>query len=131
MKKLSTVACLILTIMILAGCGKSITVGGFSSKYFNNDDYDAAVQEVLACFEEYEGCTMKKIEYAGDAEVKAEAEYRGLAPEQVMVLTCTFETDDQEHETVFEPNYTYEGYKWILTRGTSADLWEVTDRGYN
>ena len=131
MKKLTVFTCLLLILLILAGCGGAVTVGGFSSKYMNSDDYDAAVEEVLTCFKEYEGCTVKKIEYAGDAAVKAEADSRGLAPEQIIVLTSTFETDDKEHDTVFEPNQTYEGYKWILTRGTSADLWEVTDRGYD
>jgi len=85
----------------------------------------------MTAFKEYEGCTLKKVGYAGDKAVKAEAEARGLAPEQVMVLTSTFTTDGGDHGTVFEPNQTYEDYKWILTRSTSADpFWTVADRGY-
>ena len=78
----------------------------------------------------FEGCTMKKIGYAGDAAVKAEADARGLAPEEVIVLTSTFETDGENHNNGLNPNYTYKDYTWTLTRHTSAGLWEVTDHGY-
>jgi len=62
--------------------------------------------------------------------VKAEADARGLAPEEVIVLTSTFETDGENHNNGLNPNYTYEDYTWTLTRDTSAGLWEVTDHGY-
>ena len=96
----------------------------------NNDDYEAAVQEVMTYFSSFEGCTLKKIGYAGDAAVKAEADARGLAPEEVIVLTSTFETDGENHNNGLNPNYTYEDYTWTLTRDTTAGLWEVTDHGY-
>lgn len=73
---------------------------------------------------------MKKIGYAGDAAVKTEAEARGLAPEEVIVLTSTFETDGENHNNGLNPSYTYKDYTWTLTRHTSAGLWEVTDHGY-
>jgi hypothetical protein len=79
---------------------------------------------------QFEGCTLKKIGYAGDAAVKSEAEARGLAPEEVIVLTSTFETDGENHNNGLNPNYTYKDYTWTLTRHTSAGLWEVTDHGY-
>ena len=85
------------------------------------DDYDNAVQEVFTYFSDWEGCTMTEIGYAGDDAVKAEAEIRGLAPEQVMVLTSTFTTDGEDHQNGLEPNYTYEDYKWILTRNTTPN----------
>ena len=90
MKKITAIVLLMAMVFSLAGCGNSVSIGAFSSKYFNGDDYDAAVQEVMTYFKGFEGCTMKKIGYAGDEAVKAEAESRGLAPEQVMVLVSTF-----------------------------------------
>ena len=132
MKKLAAAALLLALVLCLAGCGDSVTVEGFSSKYFNGDDYDSAVQQVMTDFKEFEGCTLKKIGYAGDAAVKAEAETRGLAPEQVMVLTSTFVTDKEDHHNGLEPDFTYEDYLWILTRSTSADpFWTAVDHGYN
>ena len=130
MKRIVSITCLLLVVLFLIGCGGGVSVGGFSSKYMNSDDYEAAVQEVMTYFNSFEGCTLKKIEYAGDAAVKTEAEARGLAPEEVIVLTSTFETDGENHNNGLNPNYTYEDYTWTLTRTTTAGLWEVTDHGY-
>ena len=130
MKRIAAFFVLLVVLLGLAGCGDAVSVGGFSSKYMNNDDYEAAVQEVMTYFRSFEGCTMKKIGYAGDAAVKAEADARGLAPEEVIVLTSTFETDGENHNNGLNPNYTYEDYTWTLTRDTTAGLWEVTDHGY-
>ena len=114
MKKLIIGVMLTIAVLCLAACGgSSVKVGSFSSRYFNGDDYDNAVQEVFTYFSDWEGCTMTEIGYAGDDAVKAEAEIRGLAPEQVMVLTSTFTTDGEDHQNGLEPNYTYEDYKWI------------------
>ena len=128
MKKLLAVTSILLAFLLLAACS-GVTVGSFSSKYLSSEDYDTAVEDVQVYFKSFEGCTLTKIGYAGDDAVKAEAEARGLAPEQVIVLTSTFETDGEDHGTGFEPNQTYEDYKWILTRGSSADLWEIADHG--
>ena len=54
--------------------------------------------------------------------MKAVVESQDLAPEQVMVLVSTFTTDSENHENGLEPNNTYEDYKWILTRNSSAEL---------
>ena len=130
MKRITAFFVLLVVLLGLAGCGDAVSVGGFSSKYMNNDDYEAAVQEVMTYFRSFEGCTMKKIGYTGDAAVKAEADARGLAPEEVIVLTSTFETDGENYNNGLNPNYTYEDYTWTLTRDTTAGLWEVTDHGY-
>ena len=130
MKRIVSITCLLLVVLFLVGCSGGVSVGGFSSKYMNSDDYEAAVQEVMTYFSSFEGCTLKKIGYAGDAAVKTEAEARGLAPEEVIVLTSTFETDGENHNNGLNPNYTYKDYTWTLTRDTTAGLWEVTDHGY-
>ncbi len=130
MKRIAAFIVLLVVLLGLAGCGDAVSVGGFSSKYMNSDDYEAAVQEMMTYFNSFEGCTLKKVGYAGDAVVKAEADARGLAPEEVIVLTSTFETDGENHNNGLNPNYTYEDYTWTLTRDTSAGLWEVTDHGY-
>ena len=125
---ITTITALLLTVLFLVGC-TSVTVGSFSSKYFNNDDYDSAVEEVQIYFKDFEGCTLAKIGYAGDDAVKEEAKERNLANEQVMVLTTTFTTDDDVDHDGLKPNETYEDYQWILTRNTSIDLWEIEEHG--
>ncbi len=130
MKK--TIACIVLLglLLSLSACSGAVSIGPFSSLIFNADDYEAATQEVMNYFKNFEGCTLKKIDYAGDDAVRAEAEARGLAPEQVMVLTSAFTTDGTDRHNGLEPNHTYENYKWILTRASTVDLWEHTDHGY-
>ena len=130
MKKLAAVFVLLALILSLAACGSAVSVGGISSKYFNDDDYNSAVQELMTHFNGLEGCTLKKIGYAGDKTVKTEADARGLAPEQIMVLTAAFVTDGTGREDGLEPNRTYEDSRWILTRESSFDLfWSVAEQG--
>ena len=130
MKKLALILSVLALVFSIAGCSDAVKVGGFSSMILDSEDYDAAVEEVQLAFQEFEGCKMKEIGYAGDQAVKDEAEVRGLAPEQVIVLKSTFTTDKEDHHNGLEPDYTYEDYLWILTRNTSAEPWEVIDHGY-
>ena len=117
----------------LVGCKGGVSVGGFSSKYIDSDDYDEAVQQFMTEFESmdgFEGCTLKKVGYAGDQAVKAEADAQGLAPEQVIVLTTVFETDGEDHGNGLEPNHTYDDYTCVMTRLSSADIfWEIAEFG--
>ena len=134
MKRITAFFVLLVVLLGLAGCGDAVSVGGFSSKYMNNDDYEAAVQEVMTYFSSFEGCTMKKIGYAGDAAVKAEADVH-VPFNEGQVDFCLNEIirsrpDGENHNNGLNPNYTYEDYTWTLTRDTTAGLWEVTDHGY-
>ena len=73
---------------------------------------------------------MKKVGYAGDQAVKAEADARGLAPELVIVLTTAFETDGEDHGNGLEPNHTYDDYTCVMTRLSSTDIfWEIAEFG--
>ena len=117
----------------LVGCKGGVSVGGFSSKYIDSDDYDEAVQQFMTEFESmagFEGCTLKKVGYAGDQAVKAEADAQGLAPERVIVLTTVFETDGEDHGNGLEPNHTYDDYTSVMTRLSSDDIfWEIAGFG--
>ena len=117
----------------LVGCSGGVSVGGFSSKYMDSDHYEEAVQQFMAEFESmdgYVGCTLKKVGYAGDQVVKAEADAQGLAPEQVIVLTTVFETDGEDHGNGLEPNHTYDDYTCVMTRLSSTDIfWEIAEFG--
>ena len=130
MKKITVIIVLLALTLSLAGCGNSVSVGGFSSKYLDSDDYGAAVQELMNHFDGLSGCTLKKVGYAGDKTVKEEANARGLGTERIIVLTSTFETDGTPREDGLEPNKTYEEYRWILTRGSASDpFWEIVEQG--
>ena len=133
MKRVIALTVFFILLLSLAGCSGGVSVGSFSSKYIDTDHYDEAVQQFMGEFESmdgFEGCTLKKVGYAGDKVVKAEADARGLAPEQVIVLTTTFETDGEDHGNGLEPNHTYDDYTCVMTRSSSADiLWEIVEFG--
>ena len=129
MKKLLCLV-LALSILCLAGCGSAVKVGAFKSVIFNDDEFQEAVNELLAYFKNFEGCTMTEINYAGDDAVRAEAEARGLPNEFVMVMESTFTTDGENHKNGLEPNYTYENYRWTFTRDFTGGPWSHADHGY-
>lgn len=130
MKKFIICVMLLVTVVCFAGCGSAIKVESFKSKYYDTEEYQAAVDEVMSYFTGFEGCEMSEIRYAGDEAVKAEAETRGMDCDHVMVLKCTFTTDGENHENGLEPDYTYEDYGWILTRELKDGMWTVEDHGY-
>ena len=130
MKKLMICVMLLVTMACFAGCGSSIKVGSFKSKYYDYEEYQAAVDQVMDYFTGFEGCEMSEIHYAGDDAGKAEAETRGMDVDQVMVLKCTFTTDGENHKNGLEPDYTYEDFGWTLTRVFKDDMWTVEDHGY-
>lgn len=130
MKK--TIVCILLALCMLSltACGSKVEIGPLQSEIFSADEYSDAVDAALRYFGGFEGCTMRQIGYAGDDTVRAEAEMRELAPEQVIVLSSTFVTDKVDHRNGLEPNSTYEGYSWILVRETKGGAWEHRDHGY-
>ncbi len=133
MKRIIAYAVILFFLLGLVGCSGGVTVGGFSSKYIDSDHYDEAVQQFMAEFKsmaDFEGCTLKKVGYAGDQAVKAEADAQGLAPERVIVLTTAFETDGEDHGNGLEPNHTYDDYTCVMTRLSSTDIfWEIAEFG--
>ena len=133
MEKFITFTVFLFFLLSAVGCSGGVSVGGFSSKYINNDDYVEAVHQFMdefANMDGFEGCTLKKVGYAGDKAVKAEADAQGLAPELVIVLTTTFETDGEDHGNGLEPNHTYDDYTCVMTRLSSADIfWEIAEFG--
>ena len=111
MKRVIAFTVFFILLLGLVSCSGGVSVGGFSSKYMDSDHYDEAVQQFMAEFESmdgYVGCTLKKVGYAGDQAVKAEADAQGLAPEQIIVLTTVFETDGEDHGNGLESNHTYD-----------------------
>ena len=111
MKRFIALTVFLILLLGLVGCG-GVSVGGFS------------------CMAGFEGCTLKKVGYAGDQAVKAEADAQGLAPEQVIVLTTVFETDGEDHGNGLEPKHTYDDYTCVMTRLSSADIfWEIAEFG--
>lgn len=122
-------AVMLLSTVLLTGCG-GYTVKPIKSKIFEDEAYQAAVDQMMIDFSEFEGCTMKEVSYAGDDVVYAEAEAAGVNPDCLIVLKTTFETDGEDHQNGLEPNFTYEDFTWTYTRTDFTMPWEHKDHGY-
>ena len=46
-----------------------------------------------------------------------------------MIMTSTIETGSKDPGDGLAPDKTYEGYQWVLTRNSSAELWEIAEHG--
>ena len=128
MKRIIAIIMTAACILALSACGSGVTVGGFSSVYMDSEDFQDAVDVLTQYFkDEMKGCTLERIDYAKDSAVKEEAGDLGKAPECVMVLETSFTTDGSERTDGLESGTKYEKYRFILTRNTSAEPWEITD----
>lgn len=118
-----------------AGTGGSInvTVLPAESSIYSEEDIDAAVETILNYFgesENFSGCTLTKISYAGDAVNQREAgfldQYGG---DELIVLTSSFDVDSSGGDGSLNANSTYSGWNWILVRDHGGD-WRHVDHGY-
>lgn len=135
MKKLiSLIACLLLVIALFTGCSKGgnvedVQIEHFESEIYTQQDIDTAAQAVLDYFEQnFDGCTMKTLQYAGDDVVEAEEAVRDSDVE-VIVFTSSFDVDASGGDGSLNPNSTYTGWNWIFSR-TQGGQWNHVDHGY-
>ena len=119
-----------------AGC--AVDYG--SSKIFSDEDIDLALYEVLAEFETWKGCVMKRFAFAGDDACGAEelAYVNGLRKEgmaefgQAIVLVTDFRSPsaDQSAGTAWNPDTDYKDYTWHLGRTDAKGSWKLMTQGY-
>ena len=129
-KKLIIALVMVLAIVSLSACSGMTTVESIKSEIFTDEAYQDAVTECQTFLSDWEGITVKKISYAGDDAVYADAEVRGEKPENLIILLVTFETDDEDHQNGLEPGTVYENYTFTFTRSDFTMPWEHKDHGY-
>lgn len=135
MKRIVTFLLVILLTLSLAGCGWGSTRGlktkiG-SSDVFTQEDIESAMGIVTEFFrKEFEGCTLKTLEYSeelprDDAEEWAEQ----YDAEEAIVLLSSFTVGIYGSDGSLNPGSTYENWQWILTRN-SGEAWTLQTWGY-
>ena len=135
MKRIVTFLLVILLTLSLAGCGWGSTRGlqtkiG-SSDVYTQEDIESAVKIVKEFFrKEFEGCTLKTLEYSeeltrDDAEEWAEQ----YDAEEAIVLLSSFTVGIYGSDGSLNPGSTYENWQWILTRN-SGEAWTLQTWGY-
>ena len=134
MRKLATLALCCLLALCLAACGgntRGVRIGKTGSEIYSQADIDAAVRVILREFAaNWQGCTLRTIDYAGDESLAGAADTAArYGAEEVIVLTSTFDVDDSGGNGSLNPDSTYEGWTWTLVRAKGG-AWRHVDHGY-
>ena len=136
MKKIISLLLVLVCLLTLSACIKSgdakdVKINQISSELYTQDEISDALNIAINYFEkEFEGCTLKEIEYIGDDENAGYQEFAERNNSQdVMVFVSTFDVDSSGGDGSLNPNSTYENWKWILVRNADGK-WEHVDHGY-
>ncbi len=97
------------------------------SLLYSQDEIDAAIETVKADFaDDWHGCKLTQIRYAGDETAKEETAERGV---ETIVLLSSFDTLRLPDDSALNGNSTYVDWNWILIRGSDG-RWVHIDHGY-
>lgn len=131
-------ACVLATAVILvvlatawAGNSRTASVRLGPSQQFSQGELTAAARCVKTYFLlNFSRCTMTELSYdEGESNrIKASFSWSELAPENSLVLLCSFQTG--RWSGAFDPNSRYENWQWILTRDGPGSGWRVFSQGY-
>ena len=113
--------------------GAKVNIG--ESEKFSKEEITAAVNCVKETFRGFSGCEMTSISYdeqKSDEQAKGyisggEGSENGASEGNVIVLFSDFTVDASGGEGL-NPNSTYTGWKWVLTRDSAAGKWRVDSR---
>lgn len=101
------------------------------SEIYSKEDISSAINIIKKEFHDnWDGCTLKEISYAGDDFIPENQEFadRNNADE-VIVLTSSFYVDETGGDGSLDPNSTYDHWQWILVRNKDGQ-WKYVDHGY-
>lgn len=138
MKKI-VIFCLIFVFLSFYGCTpitgtvKDVQVKNVKSDIYSEDDINEAIEVIEDYFvKNFNGCSLKKIAYAGDEITKLESQYQSEhsdSNKDVIVLTSDFYVYPKCGDRSLNTDSTYTGWKWILVRMPNGK-WEHKDHGY-
>lgn len=97
------------------------------SQMFTQEDIASATDAAKDYFcNEFEGCTLIEIYYAGDEMSMLETQSHEC---ETLVLISSFDVDSSGGDGSFNANSTYDNWNWLMTRDPSGS-WMVYDYGY-
>ena len=147
MKKAFTIVLACIMIVGLCSCGGGVSkvtiqkYGGdvskvaiqkYESDLYTEKEISSAINVVIKYFEnDFSGCTLTEITYAGDEESIRETEYyaEDANADEVIVLVSSFDVDSSGGDGSLTPNSTYSDWKWILVRNKGGE-WKYFTHGY-
>ncbi len=102
------------------------------SEFYSREDIEAAMDVVIETFKkDYTGCTLKVIAFDEDETFLSGDEYAdSYNADECIIITTTFETNDDVSDLGLNKNTTYDDYEWVLVRSNKGK-WKIKDRGYD
>lgn len=127
---------LVLTLcVLLTGCARGNVnnvqyILTESAQYTQAEIQDAMDTAVTHFRKEFEGCTLRTIEYSEAKTASAGSAWAAqYGADEGIVLVSTFDVDEKGGDGGFNPNSTYTNWQWVLTRSDNGS-WELQTWGY-
>ena len=134
MKKLVCLFCMFA--LLLTGCGgggnaSEVQMITGESRFYTQREIEDAMETAMNHFrKEFDGCTMTKIEYNEEKSGSAAQEWAGqYGADEAIVLYSSFDVDASGGDGSLNPNSTYTGWQWVLTRNKGGN-WVLRTWGY-
>lgn len=138
-RNLGITAILLLVVIgaMLCACGEleveeDVQINIENSSFYENFEIQSAIDICIEYFNEnFEGCTLTDISYDEELCLKEKAHWiTQYDVEDAIILTSTFNVDENCEDGSFNPNKTYTNWMWILTRSDSDGEWTLQTWGY-
>ena len=124
---------LLITTCACKGNVSNVEIESYESTMYEDSDVEAAIEVVKEYFKEnFEGCKLTSITYAGDEVTQNHIEVaKRHNADEVLVLSSSFETGSSLAigDSGLNDNHTYVKWLWILVR-TEDGEWQHADHGY-
>ncbi len=111
---------------IMSGDASNVRVLERQSSLYSQEEIESAIEVIKRDFEnDWNGCTLNTIYYAGDEVCADETRDRGV---KTIMLMSDFTTGNYDFGSL-NSNYTYTNWNWILIENEHG-RWEHIDHGY-
>jgi len=140
MKRTLTLLFLFALGMSLFACNSNKEVNAVDIDYgdstkFKQAEIKVAAEVVLAKFEDFIGCELKRLWYDEEQSNRQIEKYwkhlDGLVLEEnIIIFYSDFYVDSYGKNPTLTPDSTYTDWMWILNRESKSDKWIVDDWGY-
>ncbi|MBP3339880.1 MAG: hypothetical protein J6L69_10815 [Lachnospiraceae bacterium] len=134
MKKYICIIISALSAISLCACGGKVSgakTHEVDSEIYSQEDIESAIDVIKDEFkEEWSGCTLTEIYYAGDEVTKDHQDWADRNDaDEVIVLLSSFDVDSSGGDGSLSPDSTYDDWNWILVR-INGGQWKHVDHGY-
>lgn len=133
MKKIITIILFITIVFSFVGCGKKhieTVIRNVESEIYSQEEINSAIDTIQKELkEDWKGCTLTEVYYAGDEISRKEASDYNAEDVDVMVLLSSMYVARNGGDGSLNTNFTYKDWMWILVKSDNGE-WVHVDHGY-